>query len=390
MPHTLTTEAILEALVAFDTTSHRSNLELIAWVEDYLGRLGLAFTRVPDPVEPKASLFVTVGPADKGGICLSGHTDVVPVTGQAWTSDPFVLTRKGEALYGRGTCDMKGFLAICLSKLPAMMAADLATPIHLILSYDEEVSCEPVLHTIRRFGQDLPLPIATIVGEPTSMRVATAHKSCAGFVTTLTGREAHSANPGLGASALVAGAMIVAEMERIGAELRQRGDPTGLFDPPHSTVHVGSFASGTARNIVPKTARLHWEYRGVPGLDPAEIPARVQAFIDREALPYLRATAPEATIETVPEFIIPAVRPEPDSLAERLALKLAGANQTITVPFGTEGGQFQTHGIPTVVCGPGDIAQAHKPDEFITLAELRKGEAFVDGLIEACVAGRLA
>jgi acetylornithine deacetylase len=389
MSATTTTEDILAALVAFDTTSHRSNLELIGWVEAYLGRLGVPFTRVPDPVEPKASLFLTIGPSDRGGVCLSGHTDVVPVAGQAWSSDPFTLTRKGDALYGRGTCDMKGFLAICLAKLPAMMAAGLVTPIHLILSYDEEVSCEPVLHTIRRMGVDLPKPIATIVGEPTSMRVATAHKSCAGFVTTITGREAHSANPVLGASALVAGAMIIAEMERIGGDLRARGDATGLFDPPYSTIHVGSFASGTARNIVPKSARLHWEYRGVPGLDPAEIPARVQAFIEGEALPYLRATAPEATIETVAEFVIPAVRPEPDSLAERLALRLAGSNETITVPFGTEGGQFQVNGIPTVVCGPGDIAQAHKPDEFITLAELRKGEAFIDRLIADCAAGRL-
>jgi acetylornithine deacetylase len=383
----LSTEQILEALVRFDTTSTKSNLALIDWVEGYLGGLGLPYLRVPDPVMPKASLFVSVGPRDRGGVCLSGHTDVVPVVGQAWTSDPFALTAKDGKLYGRGSADMKGFLACCLAKLPDMMAAGLATPLHLVLSYDEETTCEGVLHTIRRFGHDLPVPIATIVGEPTSMEVANAHKSAAGFFTTVTGRAAHSANPALGASALVAGAMIVVELERIAAELKERGDPTGLFDPPYSTVHCGVFNAGTARNILAKEATLHWEYRGLPSLDPAEVPGRVQDFIAREALPFLRRTAPEAAIETRSEFAIPGLRPEDDSLAERLALRLVGSNRTRTVSYGTEGGQFQSAGIPTVICGPGNIDQAHKPDEWIAASELRRCERFLDGLIERCRTG---
>jgi acetylornithine deacetylase len=383
----LSTEQILEALVGFDTTSSKSNLALIEWVEGYLAGLGLPFRRVPDPEMPKASIFVSAGPSDRGGVCLSGHTDVVPVVGQAWTSDPFALTAKDGRLYGRGSADMKGFLACCLAKLPDMAAAGLTTPIHLVLSYDEETTCEGVLHTIRRFGVDLPQPIATIVGEPTSMEVANAHKSAAGFFTTVTGRAAHSANPGLGASALVAGAMIAVELQRIADDLKARGDPSGLFDPPYSTVHCGVFTAGTARNILAKEAVLHWEYRGLPSLDPAEVPRRVQDFVEREALQFLKRTAPEATIETVAEFAIPGLRPEDDSLAERLALRLAGSNRTRTVSYGTEGGQFQNAGIPTVICGPGNIDQAHKPDEWIAVSELRKCERFLDGLIARCRAG---
>lgn len=380
----LSTEEILGHLVSFNTVSSGSNLKLIDWVEAYVTGLGFEVTRVPDPVMSKASLFLTVGPKDRGGICLSGHTDVVPTEGQAWSSDPFVMVERDNRLYGRGSCDMKGFLATCLAKLPHFRAAGLETPIHLILSYDEETTCEGVVHAIRRFGQDLPMPIATIVGEPTEMKVATAHKSAEGFITTITGREAHSSNPSRGASALLAGVMLANEIERMAEDMRQRGDASARFDPPYSTVHIGSFHSGTARNIVPNTARLHWEFRGLPDLDPAEVPTRFAAHVETVALPYLRRFAPDARIETVREFAIPGTKPEPGSLAERLAMRLTRSNETITVSYGTEGGRFQAAGIPTVICGPGSIEQAHKPDEWIAVSELRKCEAFLDGLAELC------
>jgi acetylornithine deacetylase len=385
----LSTEDILERLVAFDTTSSRSNVALIDWVESYVRDLGIEPVRVPDPVQDKASLFFTVGPKERGGICLSGHTDVVPVAGQAWTNDPFTLTERDGRLYGRGACDMKGFIACCLAKLPKFLAAPLATPIHVLLSYDEEITCEGVLHTIRRFGQDLPKPLATIVGEPTEMQVANAHKSCAGFVTEVTGKEYHSSQPEQGASAVVAGAMLVVEINRLAQELMQRGDPTGRFDPPYSTIHVGTFSGGTARNIIAKQARFHWEFRGLPNLDPEEVPRRVQAYAAAEVLPFLRRTAPLARIETVREFTAPAIGPEPDSLAERSALRFTGSNRTITVGFATEGGQFQKAGIATVICGPGSIDQAHQPDEWIATGELRRCERFLDELATACAKGHL-
>jgi acetylornithine deacetylase len=383
----MTSEDILAALVSFDTTSSKSNIALIDWVEAHVRALGLEPVRVPDPVMAKESLFVTVGPSDRGGICLSGHTDVVPADADGWTSDPFTLTARDGKLYGRGACDMKGYLACCLAKLPAMQRAGLATPIHLILSYDEETTCEGVLHAIRRFGKELPTPIATFVGEPTAMSVVDAHKSAAGFFTTIHGRNAHSSRPEGGANALVAGAMLVMELDRIYDELKRRGDPSGRFDPAYSTVHVGSFTSGSARNIVAKTARLHWEFRGLPDLDPTEVPRRVQSYIDGTVLPYLRRTASDASVVVEPEFIIPGLKPEPGSLAERLALNLVGSNRTGAVSYGTEAGQFQAVGIPTVVCGPGSITEAHQPDEWIAVSELRRCESFLDRLVERCAAG---
>jgi acetylornithine deacetylase len=384
---TLSTEDILARLVAFDTTSSLTNLPLIAWVEDYVRGLGLDAVRIMDPVQDKASLWVTAGPRDTGGVCLSSHTDVVPVAGQAWTRDPFTLIRDGDRLVGRGACDMKGFVAVCLAKLPAMAAAGLTTPIHLLLSYDEEITCEGVLPAIRRMGTDLPTPRACIVGEPTSMQVADAHKSVLAFLTTVRGREGHSSNPDAGASALVAGAMIVNELTRIAADLKARGDPSGRFDVPYSTVHIGQFQSGTARNIIPNHAKLVWECRALPGFDVTEVRTRLDAAVAERVLPYLRAVAPDATVETVMELNIPGVMPEPGSLAETLALRLAQANHTVSVNYGTEGGQFQGAGIPTVICGPGNIEQAHKPDEWIDIAQLRACEAFMDRLIEGCQTG---
>ena len=380
----LTPIEMLARLVGFNTESSQSNLELIAFVEDYLRGWNVPFVRVPNAAGDKAALYATIGPTDRGGIVLSGHTDVVPVAGQAWTSDPYALRVENGRAYGRGAVDMKGFDALALALVPEFQAAGLKTPIHIMLSYDEETTCLGVIDTIRRLGQDLPLPQAVIVGEPTMLEVVDAHKSVVTFSTVVHGFEAHSSKPYLGASAVMAAADMIAELNRIADEMMERGDASGRFDPPYTTVHVGVIAGGTARNIISKSCSFHWEFRGLPDLDPQEIPNRLDRFVQETALRRLNRFGEFGRIETRLEVSVPGLAPEPGSSAETLALRLAGRNRTWTVPFGTEAGHFQAAGIPTVVCGPGSIDQAHQADEYITLEQLEAGAAFMRRLAAAC------
>lgn len=375
---------LLERLVAFDTESSKSNLALIDFVAGYLDGWGVPHVRVPNATGDKAALFATLGPMRDGGIVLSGHTDVVPVTGQAWTSDPFALRVAEGRAYGRGAVDMKGFDALALALVPAALEAELTRPIHILLSYDEETTCLGVTDTIARFGTDLPRPGAVIVGEPTGMQVADAHKSVVTYNTTVHGHAAHSAKPGLGANAVMAAADLIAELNRIADAMVVRGDASGRFDPPNTTVHVGVIEGGTARNILPKLCTFLWEFRGLPDLDMAEIPTLFAAACERVARERLNRYGDYGQIETVEEVSVPGLAPDPGSEAEQLALRLAGRNATITVPYATEAGRFQRAGLPTVVCGPGSIDQAHQPDEFITLDELARGEAFMRRLVETC------
>jgi acetylornithine deacetylase len=377
---------MLERLVAFDTESSKSNLPLIDFVEDYLKAWDVPCVRSPSEDGTKASLFATAGPADRGGVVLSGHTDVVPVAGQAWTSDPFKLRVADGKAYGRGAVDMKGFDALALALVPDFLAADLKTPIHILLSYDEETTCLGPVEIIGRFGRGLPTPAAVIVGEPTDLEVADAHKSIVTLHTTVHGFEAHSSKPPLGANAVMAAAELVCELNRIADEMVERGDPTGRFDPPYTTVHVGTIAGGTARNILPKVCSFHWEFRGLPGFDLDEIPARLDRFAQEVALKRLNRHGPYGRIETQLEVSVPGLLPEPGSEAERLALRLAGRNRTIAVPFATEAGRFQDAAVPTIVCGPGSVDKAHQPDEYITLDALADGEAFLRRLMAACAA----
>ncbi|NEU13362.1 acetylornithine deacetylase [Methylobacterium sp. BTF04] len=381
-----TTLDLLARLVAFDTESSKPNLALIDYVCGYLDALGVAHVRIPNATGDKAAVFATIGPQIDGGIVLSGHTDVVPVTGQAWTTDPFTLRIADGRAYGRGAVDMKGFCALALAAVPDFLAADLARPIHILLSYDEETTCLGVADTIARFGTDLPRPAAVIVGEPTDLEVADAHKSIVTYFTTVHGHEAHSAKPMLGANAVMAAADLVSELNRIADAMIARGDASGRFDPPATTVHVGTISGGTARNILPKVCTFHWEFRGLPDLDMAEIPALFAAKVATTLTDRLNRYGDYGRIETVEEVAVPGLAPEPGSEAERLALRVAGRNHTISVPYATEAGRFQAAGIPTVVCGPGSIDQAHQPDEYITLAALEAGEAFMARLIAACVA----
>ena len=375
---------MLSRLVAFDTESDKPNLALIDAVCAYLDGWGVPTRRFPNAAGDKAAIFATLGPVADGGVVLSGHTDVVPVTGQAWTSDPFTLRVADGRAYGRGAVDMKGFLALGLALVPDMLAAGLRRPIHLLLSYDEETTCLGSMDAIARFGDDLPRPAACLVGEPTGLDVADAHKSIVTCLTTVHGREAHSSRPELGANAVSAACDLVAALNGIADRMIERGDASGRFEPPSTTIHVGTIQGGTARNILARECHFHWEYRGLPDLDPAEIPSLFAQAAAEVTARRLNRYGAFGRIETLEEVAIPGLAPDPGSEAERLALRLAGRNHTVAMPYATEAGRFQGAGIPTVVCGPGDIAQAHQPDEFITLEALAAGEAFLRRLIAEC------
>ncbi len=363
---------LLERLVSFNTVSSNSNLALVSFVEDYLQSLGVDFVRIPQAEGGKAALFATIGPNLDGGIVLSGHTDVVPVAGQAWTTDPFLLRRANGRLVGRGTCDMKGFDAVCLAMIPEFKAARLSRPVHIILSYDEEITCQGPLDTIARFGASLPRPAAVIVGEPTLMQVADAHKGVGAYATFVHGREAHSSKPALGASAIEAACALVTELYRFAAELMEQGDPSGRFDPPASTIHVGTIQGGTARNIMAKLCTFEWEFRTLPGVSQDLALRRLEAYAPKLAL-----SAKHVVAETKTRSEIPGLKPEKGSAAEALAIKAARTNHTITVPFASEAGQFQLAGLPAVVCGPGSIDQAHQPDEYIEIAQIESCIGFM-------------
>jgi acetylornithine deacetylase len=373
---------ILERLVAFDTESDKSNLPLIDYVEQSLRERGLDPLRAPNKAGDKAALLITIGPKVGGGIVLSGHTDVVPVVDQKWTGDPFTLRAEGGRLFARGACDMKGFDAIVLAMIPYFQAAKLRRPVHILLSYDEETTCLGSLDFIDRFGKDLPRPAAVIVGEPTMMEVVDAHKSIATFWTKVTGVEAHSSNPALGANAVAAACEIVAEIYRLADSYEAAATRNPRFDPPYSTLHVGTIRGGTARNILARECAFHWEFRGVPGDSMGLALQRVEDYVERIALPRLTRYVSGPRVDTIVEVDVPGLLPAPGSAAETLALKLVASNQTRAAAFATEAGQFQSSGLPTVVCGPGSIEQAHKPDEFIERSQIEACVGFMQRLAE--------
>jgi acetylornithine deacetylase len=376
----MTTEEILKTLVAFDTTSRESNIPLIAWVEDYLDQFGIPHLRVDYEGGRKTNLYATIGPDVAGGVVLSGHTDVVPVDGQAWSSDPFAMEDRDGLLYGRGTADMKGFIAAALAMVPQFKAAKLKTPIHFAFSCDEEVGCRGVRPLVQHMRDHLKKPSCVIVGEPTSMQVVNAHKSAVRFATDVTGHESHSALTHKGVNAIMVAGEIVHEISKLRDELIEIGDPTGRFDPPYSTIHIGMMSGGTAQNIVPLKCGFGWETRLLPGADRNFVPDRI-ALLQEKLEPAMKAVSAAAGIATVRHNEVPGLAVEKDSLAEALALHCSHTNGTHTVSYCTEAGLFQEIGIPAVVCGPGSIEQAHKPDEFIAVEQLRKCEQFFTRLV---------
>jgi acetylornithine deacetylase len=367
---------LLARLVAFDTTSHKSNLGIVAFIEDYLAQHGIRSELVPSEDGQKASLYATVGPAGVAGIGLSGHTDVVPVDGQTWDTDPFTLTERDGKLFGRGACDMKGFLACVLASVPVFKAASLKVPIHILFSYDEEIGCIGVRPMIGELGRRLQRPRAVIVGEPTGMGVVDAHKGPVRWKVTVRGRAAHSSMAPLGVNAVTYAARVIAELERIETRLKAAPRDT-RFDPPYATLQVTGIAGGTASNIVPVSCQFGFEVRALPGLDIAAIEESVRRFARERCVPEMRKIAPEAGIDIELANMVPPFGADKNSEVVALALGLAQANETFAVSYATEAGLFQDGGAPAVVCGPGSIAQAHTANEWLAIEQLDACMAFM-------------
>ncbi len=373
----------LDALIGFDTTSRDSNLALIGYVEAFLAGHGVASRRVANPEGTKANLYATVGPSVPGGVVLSGHTDVVPVDGQAWSSDPFTLTRRGERLYGRGTCDMKGFLALALAAVPACAEGRRARPLHLAFSYDEEVGCLGAPSMIRELVTELPSPLAVIVGEPTNMEVVSGHKGISTWRVTVTGHEAHSSLTHLGVSANMVAVGLMARLRDLADALTQHGDAASLYHPPHATVTIGLIQGGTAVNILARECSFVFDLRTPPGQDPDAIIAPFLAACAAEDAA-LKLQFPDAGVQVQRRSATPSFAPEIDGAAELLARRLAGDNGPArAAAYAAEAGQFQGAGFSTIICGPGSIEQAHQADEYMELAQFERGAGFMVRLLDA-------
>ena len=376
---------ILARLVSFDTVSRNSNLDLIAYVKGYLEGHGLTCHLVPNETGDKTSLFATIGPEDVPGVGLSGHTDVVPVDGQNWDTDPFELVEKDGKLYGRGACDMKGYLACVMAAVPDFKRRQLKVPVHIVFSYDEEVGCTGVRPMIAEMGDRLQKPRMVFVGEPSNMTVVDAHKGPVRYIVDIKGRAAHSSMAHLGANAITAAGRMLGELDRMEQELKAL-PPNPRFDPPYSTLQVTQIEGGTASNIVPAPCTFGWEIRALPGVDIYAMRDRLQTFADKHCLPDLRAVAPEAEITVTIKGHVPGFAAKTDLEVVSLALKLAGQNETFAVSYATEASLFHEARVPTVICGPGDIAQAHTPNEFLVSSEIDKCLGFFERLGDWCEA----
>ena len=373
---------ILSTLIGFDTTSRFSNLALIEWVEAYLDRHGVPHRRVPNADGTKSNLLASVGPAVEGGAVLSGHTDVVPVDGQPWSSDPFTVVERDGRLYGRGTCDMKGFLALALAQVPDLVAARLQKPVHLAFSYDEETGCLGAPAMIEVIRRELPAPAFVVVGEPTDMVAVNGHKGIATWHVTVTGREAHSSQTQQGVSAVMEAVKLMATLNDISARLEREADPASPFTPKGATLTIGMVNGGTAHNILARECSFVFDLRCPPPLEPQTVLAGF--FAQAKALDAaLKARAPEAGVHVHMHSQVPGFAPEPDGAAEAFARRLAGDNGPArAVSFATEAGQFQRAGLSTVLCGPGSILQAHQPDEYVEISQLERGQMFMRRLVE--------
>ena len=381
------TISLLEDLVAFPTVSSDSNLALIDYVASYLQNLGADVRVYADDSGAKANLFATIGPMIDGGIVLSGHSDVVPVEGQDWSSDPFALEEREGRLYGRGTCDMKGFIAASLATAPDFAKADLKRPVHFAFTHDEEVGCLGAQSLMQELGR-LPFrPSVAIIGEPTEMRLIEGHKGCYEYSVAFTGLEGHGSLPDLGVNAVEYAVRYVARLMELRETLRERAPKDSRFEPPWTTLQVGRLSGGVAHNIIPGHCALDWELRPVRKADGDFVKAEIAAFVDEALRPEMKAVSPDADIVTHVLGEVDGLEPLPDSEAVRLVAELTGANQADVVAFGTEAGLFQGSGISAVVCGPGSIEQAHKPDEYVTCSQLELALAMLARLLPKLEAG---
>ena len=382
--HSARSIEMIGKLVGIPTVSRDSNLDLIDYAHALLRDLGAQVRLTFDDDRRKANLFATLGPRREGGLVLSGHTDVVPVDGQKWDTDPFSLVEKDGRLYGRGTSDMKSFIAIVLALLPEYVAR-LDRPLHVALSYDEEVGCLGVGRLIDDLLRSDLRPSACLVGEPTLMTPVIAHKGKRSFRCSVRGLAGHSAYAPAAVNAVEAAAEAVAYLKRIARRIRDGGPFDHGFDVPHTTVHTGVIRGGTALNIVPHECSFDFEVRHLPGDDPEALLAELRAYIEKELEPEMRAVDARTGFDIVQLSEIPALDVRPETALVGLVQELTGRNEVGKVSYGTEGSQFQRAGMPAVVCGPGSIAQAHKPNEYIEVEQVRQCEAFLRKLMDRMV-----
>jgi acetylornithine deacetylase len=373
---------LIARLIAFDTTSRDSNLALIDFVRDYLDGWGVASELYFDADRRKADLFATIGPDDRGGLMLSGHTDTVPVDGQAWDSNPFAVTQHDGRLYARGSSDMKSFIALALAQVPELVTARLKTPLHIALSYDEEVGCLGVRDLIADVARRAVRPIGCIVGEPTLMTPVIAHKGRLSVRCEVHGHESHSALTHEGANAVEAASELVAHLKTMARRKRDDGPHDAGFTPPYTTIHCGTIRGGTALNIVPRECTFDFEIRAIADDDPHALLDELRRFAATQLLPEMRAVSGEAAIHFHELNDSPGLSVAADAPIVKLAQALSGANATGKVSFAAEAGLFQAAEIPTVICGPGSIEQAHKPNEFIALDQIARCETFLHRLLE--------
>jgi len=374
------TREILGKLVAFPTVSSDSNLELIAYAADLLSDAGATLLLSRDDSGTKANLFATLGPAGDGGIVLSGHTDVVPADPSEWTSDPFTLTERGGRLYGRGTCDMKGFIAAALAMAPRFAELDLARPLHFALTYDEEIGCFGARALVGEIANAGIRPSVAIIGEPTGMGVIEGHKGCYEYTTEFIGLEGHGSQPGKGVNAVEYATRYVSRLLDLGERLKARAPAGSRFDPPWTTVQVGRMAGGTARNVIAGACTVEWEMRPVTADDASFVKRDLDDYVDTVLLPAMRAVSPDCGIVTHVIGEVEGLQVVAESEAREIVCKLTGCDHADVVPFGTEAGLFQSAGISSIICGPGSIAQAHKPDEFIAIDQLASCLEMLDKL----------
>lgn len=384
MTHTLSAREIMDILVAFPTVSRDSNLALVDWVEDYLDGYGVSSTRVYDATGKKAALYANVGPTVKGGVILSGHTDVVPIDGQAWDTDPFTVTEKDGRLYGRGTCDMKGFDALALAMVPYALARDIQRPLQIAFSYDEEVGCLGAPPMIDHLAEHLPKADAVIVGEPSMMKAVSGHKGGYGWEIHVRGYEVHSSLMHEGVSAILEGARLLGWVNDTNDAIRAKPvTPLAAeFTPPFTTVHTGIISGGTAHNITAKDCHFGIDFRLVPGEGIDGYRDALMAKI-AEVDAAMKAVHPETGIDVTQRFNVPALQPETEGAAERLVRQTTGDNGSHVVSYGTEAGQFQERGFSAIICGPGDIAQAHQPNEYIEKSQFEAGEVMLRKVVDS-------
>ncbi|WP_434697838.1 acetylornithine deacetylase [Pseudomonas sp. Z1-14] len=376
----LRSRALLAELVGFATVSRDSNLALIEFVGNYLQGLGVSTELIYNAERTKANLLASIGPSVPGGVVLSGHTDVVPVDGQAWTVDPFCLSEMDGKLFGRGTADMKGYLASVLAAVPTFLSSPLRRPLHLAFSYDEEVGCLGVRSLLEVLPQRIPQPALCLIGEPTELQPVLGHKGKLAMRCHVRGAPCHSAYAPYGVNAIEQAVRLIGRLGEIGAELAEPSRHDGRFDPAYSTVQVGVIQGGTALNIVPADCRFDFEVRALPDFAPQGVVEKLQDYAEQALLPRMRAVSADTAIRFEHLSAYPGLATAPDSEAARLIARLCGSEAFGTVAFGTEGGLFDQAGIPTVVCGPGSMDQGHKPDEYVSVEQMAACDRLMDRL----------